>query len=76
MDVTRIFPLNKIHEGMEFVFRADALNVFNTPNLLNPLRTVSPENNINGGEITSTTGSNTVAGPVGRRLQLSGTIYF
>jgi hypothetical protein len=76
MSVTRYFPLSKVREGMRFGFRADALNVFNTPNLGPPETTVSPLNNINSGLITGTTGSNTVAGPVGRRLQLSGTLYF
>jgi hypothetical protein len=68
--------MTKIHEGMRFSFRGDALNVFNTPNLGAPEAAVSSLNNINAGNIGSTTGSNTVAGPTGRRLQLSGTLFF
>jgi hypothetical protein len=73
MSILRTFPLR---EGMRFLFRAEALSVFNTPNLAQPEATVSALNNIFAGRITNTTGSNTVAGPVGRRLQLSGTFYF
>jgi len=36
MDIIRQFPLSGIREGMRLVFRADAFNVFNTPNLANP----------------------------------------
>ena len=36
MNLGRQFPLASIHEGMRLVFRADAFNVFNTPNLANP----------------------------------------
>jgi hypothetical protein len=36
MNIGRQFPLASIHEGMRLVFRADAFNVFNTPNLANP----------------------------------------
>jgi hypothetical protein len=32
----RYFPLQKVREGMQVLFRADAFNVFNTPNLANP----------------------------------------
>jgi outer membrane receptor protein involved in Fe transport len=32
----RYFPLTRIHEGMRMLFRADAFNVWNTPNLANP----------------------------------------
>jgi len=84
MAVARIFPMNKWRQGMRFTFRADAFNIFNTPNLGPPNAVVYPAgiangayvNNLNTGEVTGTTGSNTVAGPVGRRLQLSGTLYF
>jgi len=76
MSVARFFSLSKISETLRLGFRADALNVFNTPNLAAPEASVSPLNNINAGLISATTGSNTVAGPTGRRLQLSGTIYF
>lgn len=76
MTVTRMFSLQDVRKGMHLTFRADALNVFNTPNLYTPLHAVSATNAINAGQIGSTYGSNTVAGPVGRRLQLSGTLYF
>jgi hypothetical protein len=36
MNIGRQFPLAGIREGMRLVFRADAFNVFNTPNLANP----------------------------------------
>jgi len=36
MSFARSFPLAKIREGMRFLFRAEAFNVFNTPNLANP----------------------------------------
>jgi hypothetical protein len=32
----RYFPLTSVREGMRLLFRADAFNVFNTPNLSNP----------------------------------------
>ena len=32
----RYFPLTQVREGMKMLFRADAFNVFNTPNLANP----------------------------------------
>lgn len=32
----RYFPLTSVREGMRLLFRADAFNVFNTPNLANP----------------------------------------
>jgi hypothetical protein len=36
MNLARQFGLNGIREGMYIMFRADAFNVFNTPNLANP----------------------------------------
>jgi hypothetical protein len=36
MNLGRQFPLPGVREGMRLVFRADAFNVFNTPNLANP----------------------------------------
>jgi hypothetical protein len=36
MNLGRQFPLSGVREGMRLVFRADAFNVFNTPNLANP----------------------------------------
>jgi len=96
MSLQRAFTLKRYRQGMNFIFRADAFSVFNTPNLANPntvcvgttlngIQTCTPATNPNQptnsvaiytGTIRSTTGSNTVAGPVGRRLQLSGTLYF
>jgi len=76
MTVGRSFPINQWRKGARFVFRAEAFNIFNTPNLNNPGNVVSAVNYANAGLITSTYGSNTVAGPVGRRMQISGTLYF
>jgi hypothetical protein len=36
MNFGRYFPLSKIREGMRLLLRADAFNVWNTPNLANP----------------------------------------
>jgi hypothetical protein len=36
MSLDRYFPLSHIREGMRFQFRAEAFNVFNTPNLNQP----------------------------------------
>ncbi len=36
MTLQRYFPLTAVREGMKMLFRADAFNVFNTPNLANP----------------------------------------
>jgi hypothetical protein len=36
MMLERYFPLTSIREGMRLLFRADAFNVWNTPNLGNP----------------------------------------
>jgi hypothetical protein len=36
MNLGRYFPLSHIREGMRLLFRMDAFNVFNTPNLANP----------------------------------------
>ena len=41
MTVGRDFPLARIREGMRFNFRAEAYNVFNTPNLANPYASYS-----------------------------------
>ncbi len=76
MTIGRNFMLTRFRPGMRFVFRAEAFDVFNTPNLNNPGNVVSASSFANGGVVGSTFGSNTVAGPVGRRMQVSGTIYF
>jgi hypothetical protein len=73
LSLQRFFSLDRYRSGMRFVFRAEAFSAFNTPNLANPNAVVGGSLD---GQIQSTTGSNTVMGPVGRRLQLSGTIYF
>lgn len=36
MTIGRDFPLKRVREGMRLNFRAEAFNVFNTPNLANP----------------------------------------
>jgi len=36
MNFGRYFPLSKIREGMRILVRADAFNIWNTPNLANP----------------------------------------
>ncbi len=36
MTLQRYFPLTAVRSGMKMLFRADAFNVFNTPNLANP----------------------------------------
>jgi hypothetical protein len=36
MNIGRYFPLSRIREGMRLLIRADAFNVWNTPNLANP----------------------------------------
>ena len=41
MSIVRSFPLTSLREGMRFTFRAEAFNVFNTPNLSNPSATFS-----------------------------------
>ncbi|MES2392678.1 MAG: carboxypeptidase regulatory-like domain-containing protein [Acidobacteriota bacterium] len=41
MSLQRSFPLAGIRQGMRMVVRADAFNVFNTPNLANPASTYS-----------------------------------
>jgi len=41
MSIDRYFPLTKWREGMKFQFRAEAFNVFNTPNLNQPSATFS-----------------------------------
>jgi hypothetical protein len=41
MNIGRSFSLNNIRQGMRFLFRAEAFNVFNTPNLNQPSATFS-----------------------------------
>ncbi len=50
MNIGRSFPLNNIRQGMRFLFRAEAFNVFNTPNLAQPQSTFScTQTNLGGG---------------------------
>ena len=50
MSMAREFPLGRIREGMRLLFRAEAFNVFNTPNLANPSAGFScTSTTINGG---------------------------
>ena len=72
MDVQKFFNLP--HAGQTLEFRADAFNVFNTPNLAQPNASVagatSDEVESNYGRILSTVGTNGSVGGNGRRLQL------
>lgn len=60
-------------EGKTLEFKADAFNLFNTPNLANPGNQLASAtgNQGNFGVIKSTVGTNGVVGTNGRRLQLS-----
>jgi outer membrane receptor protein involved in Fe transport len=88
----RYFPLTHIHEGMRMLFRADAFNVFNTPNLANPYSQFSCSttstaggscsavagNSVNKhfGVVQSTYGNNANTSTNGRKMQLAMTVYF
>lgn len=73
MAVSRIFPLT--HEGTTLEFKADAFNVFNTPNLANPSAQLSNSSSNsaigNFGRVLSTVGTNGNVGTNGRRMQMS-----
>jgi hypothetical protein len=73
MAVGRIFPLPR--EGTTLEFKADAFNVFNTPNLANPFAQLSNSASntavSNFGRVLSTVGTNGNVGTNGRRMQLS-----
>lgn len=87
MSLGRTFPLH-MREGMKFAFRAEAYNVFNTPNLANPQTKFScSTTSTNGGscptvpnstfgQILSTFGNNANTSTNGRKMQFSGTVYF
>jgi hypothetical protein len=64
--------------GKTFVFRLDAINAFNIPNLGNPSSSLSYGTTANStfGQILATAGGNNAVGTNGRRLQLSGTFRF
>lgn len=68
MALGRIF---KIWRGNTLQFRADAFNVFNTPNLNNPNSVFSTTSGAQYGHILSTTGTNGAVQTNGRRMQLS-----
>jgi hypothetical protein len=70
-------------EGKRLEIRAEAFNVFNTPNLANPTGTISagssvgaPTGSGNHAEITSTAGKNGTVGTNGRRVQLAFVFYY
>jgi len=77
MNIGRSIPLSGVHEGMRLEVRADAFNVFNTPNLANPAASFSCSStsiqqvgNQNYGkactDIVSTTSNGvTTLGPIG-----------
>ena len=73
MALGRIFPLPR--EGATLEFKADAFNVFNTPNLANPNAQLSNSSSNtavgNFGKVLSTVGTNGNVGTNGRRMQLS-----
>ncbi len=73
MAVGRIFPLPR--EGASLEFKADAFNVFNTPNLANPASSLSnstSNSTINTfGVVLATVGTNGNVGTNGRRMQFS-----
>jgi hypothetical protein len=73
--VQRTFVVSK---GKTFVFRLDAINAFNIPNLGNPSSSLSAGATANStfGTILATAGGNNAVGTNGRRLQLSGTFRF
>jgi hypothetical protein len=88
--VGRIFPMEHYRQGMKMQFRAEALNVFNTPNLGMPAHTYScssantylkacslpstPNSTI--GVIQSTYGTNGTTSSNGRKMQFSLTLYY
>jgi hypothetical protein len=49
MNIGRSFALTRIRPGMRFLFRAEAFNVFNTPNLAQPQSTFSCTQTVLGG---------------------------
>jgi Carboxypeptidase regulatory-like domain/TonB-dependent Receptor Plug Domain len=77
MNIGRSIPLYGVHEGMRMEIRADAFNVFNTPNLHNPTTTFSCSStsietvgNQNFGKgcrdlVSTTSNGVTTTGPIG-----------
>jgi hypothetical protein len=84
----RYFPLASIRPGMRLLFRADAFNVFNTPNLANPYSQFAcATTSTNGqsctsfsgnkfGVVQSTFGNNANTSTNGRKMQFAATLYF
>jgi len=74
MGLQRIFSI-PIRDRMQFRVRADAINAFNTPNLANPVSSVSGSastaNSTDHGQILATVGKNGGVGTNGRRIQIS-----
>lgn len=72
MDIQKFFT---VREGKTLEFRADAFNVFNTPNLAPPNTSLasgaSDVTASNFGQILSTVGTNGAVGTNGRRVQLA-----
>jgi hypothetical protein len=70
MTIGRYFPLTRVREGMRLLFRAEAFNVWNTPNLANPKAQYScsstsiqqPGNQYFGMPCTMSTGAGTTIG--------------
>jgi len=63
------------YRGMQLEMRADAFNVFNTPNLANPVSSIASSasaiTGLDHGEILATTGKNGGVGTNGRRVQIA-----
>jgi len=76
--LARIFPLPRPSANLEF--KVDAFNVFNTPNLANPVGTLSgstSESTVNTfGVVLATVGTNGNVGTNGRRVQLSLVLHY
>lgn len=78
MALTRMFSLSQRRPGLTLNLRAEAFNVFNTPNLGQPYSALSgvTTKNTNWGVILSTVGDNGTVGTNGRRMQFSATLKF
>jgi len=71
--VRRDLPFSEAIKGE---FRADAFNVFNTPNLGKPQSSFSASSAIGVGQILNTVGTNGAATTNGRRIQLSFILHY
>ncbi|SNT37835.1 TonB-dependent Receptor Plug Domain [Granulicella rosea] len=65
MTVGRDFPMARIRQGMRLNFRAEAFNVFNTPNLANPYASYSCTTSAVG-PLTQVNGTGTIYSPSGQ----------